>query len=180
MSPPTSPKLKQGGLAGRVLNIMSIKNTLIAICLILLILAIGSLLYHQNVLQPNSAVATPSPKKPIKVHFVKTHPKKDISTSSKAPNEFYQPIIDNNIFRPLGWRPPKKTPQYTLIGTTIPSDGSNAKAFILERQSNQLHTVKVGETLGNVSVKEILSKKVTLREEGKETVLQCEKLQFLR
>lgn len=74
----------------------------------------------------------------------------------------------------------QKTPQYILIGTTITSDGSNAKAFILERQSNRLHTVYVGEILGNIRVKEILSKKVILQEEGKETVLQCGKLQFLR
>ena len=106
--------------------------------------------------------------------------KKAAFTNSETPNEFYQLIVDNNIFRPLGWKPPQKTPQYTLIGTTIASDGSNATAFIVERQSNQFHTVKVGETFGNVSVKEILPKKVTLKKEGEEIVLHCEKNQFLR
>ncbi|MDE0634787.1 MAG: hypothetical protein OXI43_02890 [Candidatus Poribacteria bacterium] len=159
---------------------MSIKNTFIAFCLVLLLIAVGPLLYRQNVLQPNSAVATPSEKKPVEVRFVKSYPNKDINTSSKTSNEFYQLIVDNNIFRPLGWHPPKKTPQYTLIGTTISSNGSDAKAFILERRSNQFHTVKVGETIGNVSIKKILPKKVILQEEGKETVLQCGKLQFLR
>lgn len=159
---------------------MSIKNTLIAICLILLLIAAGPFLYHQHVLQPNSAVATPNLKKSVAVHAVKSNLKKAVPTNSNTPNEFYQLIVDNNIFRPLGWRPPQKTPQYTLIGTTIASDGSDATAFILERQSNQFHTVKVGETFGNVSVKEILSKKVMLQEEGKEIVLQCGKLQFLR
>ena len=159
---------------------MSIKNTLIVICLVLLLIAVGPFLYRQNVLQPTSAVATPSLKKSVEVHAVKSYPNKDTSASSKTPNEFYQLIVDNNIFRPLGWKPPQKTPQYTLIGTTIASDGSNAEAFILEHQSNQFHTVKVGETFGNVSVKEILSKKVTLQEEGEEIVLQYGKLQFLR
>ena len=155
---------------------MSIKNTLIIICLVLLLIAVGSFLYRQ----PNSAVATPIPEKPAAVHAVKSNLKKAALTNSNTPNEFYQLIIDNNIFRPLGWKPPQKTPQYTLIGTTIAADGSHAEAFILERRSNQFHTVKVGETFGNVSVKEILSKKVTLQEEGKEIVLQSGKLQFLR
>lgn len=165
---------------------MSIKNTLIAICLVLLLIAVGPFLYRQNVRQPNSAVATPSLKKSVEVHAVKSNLKKAVLTNSKTPNEFYQLIVDNNIFRPLGWSPPQKTPQYTLIGTTIASDASNATAFILEHQSNQFHTVKVGKTFGNVSVKEILPKKVTLqeegkeKEEGKEIVIQCGKLQFLR
>lgn len=159
---------------------MSTKNTLIAICLVLLLIAVGSFLYRQNVLQPTSAVATPSQKKPVEVHAVKSNQKKAARTNSETSNEFYQLIVDNNIFRPLGWKPPQETPQYTLIGTTIASDGSNATAFIVERQSNQFHTVKVGETFGNVSVKEILSKKVTLQKEGEEIVLQSGKLQFLR
>ena len=159
---------------------MSIKNTLITICLVLLLIAVGPFLYHQHVLQPNSAVATPSLNKSVEVHSAKSNQKKVVRTNNNTPNEFYQLIVDNNIFRPLGWRPPQKTPQYTLIGTTIASDGRNATAFILERRSNQFHTVKVGETFGDVSVKEILSKKVTLQEEGKEIVLHCGRLQFLR
>lgn len=159
---------------------MSIKNSLIAICLVLLLIAVGTFLHRQHLLQPNSAVATPSLKKPVEAHAIKSNMKKAAFTNSETPNEFYQLIVDNNIFRPLGWKPPQKTPQYTLIGTTIASDGSNATAFIVERQSNQFHTVKVGETFGNVSVKEILPKKVTLKKEGEEIVLHCEKNQFLR
>lgn len=159
---------------------MSIKNTFIAICLVLLLIAVGPFLYRQNVLQSTSAVATPSQKKSVEVRSVTSNSKKTVHTHSKTPNEFYQLIVDNNIFRPLGWKPPQKAPQYTLIGTTIASDGSNTEAFILERRSNRFYTVKVGETFGNVSVKEILSKKVTLQEEGKEIVLHCGRLQFLR
>ena len=162
------------------LNTMSTKNTLITICLVLTLVVVGSFLYRQNVLQPTSAVATPSQKKPVEVRSVTSNSKKAAHTNSKTPNGFYQLIIDNDLFRPLGWRPPQKTPQYTLIGTTIVSDGSNATAFILERLSNQFRTVKVGKTFGNVSVKEILPKKVTLQKEGEDIVLHCEKLQFLR
>ena len=159
---------------------MSIKNVLIGSILILLIFALSPFLLRQNTSHLNSAVATPTQVKPVKIRSVKPQPKKDIRTSSETSSEYYQVIIDNNIFRPLGWRPPQKKPQYTLIGTTINTDGSNAKAFILERLSSLSQTVKVGDTFGNATVKEILPKKVTLQEDGKEIVLQCGRLQFLR
>ena len=159
---------------------MSIKNIFIVICLVLLLIGVGPFLYRQTTLQSNSAVATPRPKKPVEVRSIEPNLKKPVHTNSRTSNEFYQPIINNNIFRPLGWKPPQETPQYTLIGTTISSDGSSrATAFILEHRSNQFHTVKAGETFGNASVKTILPKKVTLQEEGKEIVLHCGKLQFL-
>ena len=126
-------------------------------------------------------MATPSnQKKPARVNAVKSNSKKSGQTDSKTPDAFYQVIIDNNIFRPLGWRLPKKPQQYTLIGTISAPDGSNPKAFILKRGSNQLHTVKVGETLGNVTIKEIQAKQVTLQEEGKDIILRGGTLQFLR
>lgn len=160
---------------------MTIKNVLIASSLILLVFTIGTFLYRQNSVQPNSAVATPnSQKKLARVNAVKSNAKTSGWTDSKTLDAFYQVIIDNNIFRPLGWRPPQKPQQYTLIGTISAPDGSNAKAFILKRGSNQLHTVKVGETLGNVTVKEIQAKQVKLQEDGKEITLRCGTLQFLR
>ena len=174
---------KTNRLDGTEPNTMTIKNAFIATCLVLIFITVGTLLYRQNVLQANFAMVTPSKnskKIPEKVHSVTSNPKKSAITNSNTPNEFYQLIIDNNIFRPLGWKPPKKTPQYTLIGTTIASDSSNAKAFILERRSNQLHTVKVGETIDNVTIKEILPKQVTLKEKEKDIILKCGTLQFLR
>ena len=159
---------------------ISIKNALIASCIVLILVAIGPFLYRQNALQPNSVLETSIQKKTVKAHTDKSNTKKSIHTDNKTPGRFYQLIIDNNIFRPLGWRPPEKKLQYTLIGTTTASDGSNAKAFILEGRSNQLHTVKVGETLGNVSIKEILPKQVTLKEKGKDIKLKCGTFQFLR
>ena len=160
---------------------MNIKNVLIASCLVLLVFTIGPFLYRQNTVQPNSAVATPSSQKKLaRVNAVKSNAKTSGRTDSKTPDAFYQVIIDNNIFRPLGWRLPPKPQQYTLVGTTSAPDGSNSEAFILKRGSNQLHTVKVGETLGNVTVKEIQAKQVKLQEDGKEIILRCGTLQFLR
>lgn len=116
----------------------------------------------------------------VKVHSVKPNRKKNSPAENSPPTEYYQLIIDNNIFRPLGWKLPKKEPAYTLLGTINTQNSDYTKAIILERKSNQQYTVKVGDTLGNLHVKEILPKQVTLQTEEKEIVLQCGKLQFLR
>ncbi len=98
--------------------------------------------------------------------------------TDSTPDSFYQTIIDNNIFHPLGWQPPRKQPDYTLIGTTVSQNSADSKAFILERRSNRMHIVKVGDTLDDARVKEIQSKRVTLHEAGKDIVLHGGRLQF--
>ncbi len=98
--------------------------------------------------------------------------------TDSTPDSFYQTIIDNNIFRSLGWQPPRKQPDYTLIGTAVSQNVADSKAFILERRSNRLHTVKVGDTLDDARVKEIQSKRVTLHEAGKDIILHGGRLQF--
>ena len=58
---------------------------------------------------------------------------------------FYQVIIDNNIFRPLDWKPPQYRPAYTLLGTFIATDGSSSTAYIQEHKSNLFYAVSVGQ-----------------------------------
>jgi len=104
--------------------------------------------------------------------------KGEINDLPHNPESFYQFIIDNNLFRSLGWQPPKQQPIYTLIGTAVSQNTSDSKAFILERRSNRFHIVKLGETLGDARVKKIQSKQVTLREKGKDIILQGGRLLF--
>ena len=106
--------------------------------------------------------------------------KEKINAPPHNPASFYQFVIDNNLFRPLGWRTPKKQPNYTLIGTAVSENIAASKAFILERSSNHMHIVKVDEFLGEALVKVIESKRVILNEAGKEIVLYCGRLQFIR
>ena len=47
---------------------------------------------------------------------------------------FYKVIIDNNLFRPLGWTPPKNEPAYSLIGTAVGADGALSQATLLEKE----------------------------------------------
>ena len=118
--------------------------------------------------------------KPVKNDIIKPQLKKHTFTERHSPDDYFKVIVDNNIFRPLGWRPPKKEPEYTLIGTTSNPYSAYSEAIILERRSKQLRTVKVGETFGKVSVKEIKPKQVILDDNGKEIKLTMRSQQFLK
>ena len=92
---------------------------------------------------------------------------------------FYRTIIENNIFRPLGWTPPKPTPVYRLLGTVISTDGTNGRAILQEIASERLHFLTVGDKVGDAMVTEILSKQVTLDNGGQAVTLKMGRLQFL-
>lgn len=92
---------------------------------------------------------------------------------------FYKVIIDNNLFRPLGWTPPNNEPAYSLVGTAVDADGVIAQATLLEKRSNRYHFVTIGEKLGDITVKDIQAKQVVLEKDGKPITLKTETLQFL-
>ena len=87
---------------------------------------------------------------------------------------FYRTIIDNNLFRPLGWTPPRPEEPYRLTGTLIPTDGDTSpKAFLLAIATNTTHIVTLGDTLGkDTTVTAIESKQVTLQTSGQQRTLR--------
>lgn len=123
-----------------------------------------------------------------KVSATETHqrrpPKQNsIQNSEGSPSnnadDFYRVIIEKNIFRPLNWKPIQQAPAYTLLGTSIPTDGDNATAYITERKTNQFFTVKVGEKIVDATVTEIQQKQVTLNKNGKTMHLYMASIPFL-
>ena len=94
-------------------------------------------------------------------------------------SEFYRTIIDNNLFRPLGWTPPKNEPEYNLVGTAVDSNGVISQATLLERRSNRYHFVTVGTELDGMIVKEIQAKKVIMDKVGETVTLNTGSLQLL-
>ena len=97
---------------------------------------------------------------------------------SYDPSDYYQIIVDNNIFRPLGWKPPNKEPEYTLLGTSFDPTGNRSEAFVLEERSNQFHTVSVGDKIGDAIIKEIGKKTVSLYKDGEMITLNS-RVEFL-
>lgn len=92
---------------------------------------------------------------------------------------FYKTIIDHNLFRPLGWTPPKNEPSYSLIGTAVDPNGAISQATLLERRSNRYHFVTIGTKLGDMTVKDIQAKKVTFDKAGETVTLRTGELQLL-
>jgi len=94
----------------------------------------------------------------------------------KAPvKDFYRVIIDNNLFRPLGWTPPRQSFPYRLIGTLIATDGDTPpKAFLQTTNGQKTHAVELGSTLGGWKVQAIAKKQVTLEKDGQPTTLRLE------
>ena len=61
---------------------------------------------------------------------------------------YYRTIIDNNLFRPLGWRPPRPIEPYRLIDTKLATDANTPpQAIIQSTAGEKTYIVTTGETL---------------------------------
>lgn len=85
----------------------------------------------------------------------------------------HRTIIDNNLFRPLGWTPPRPIEPYRLIGTILPRDADTPAEAIIESTTGQTtYIVSIGETLdAETEVVSIESKAVTLSTNGEQRTL---------
>ncbi|MYA70057.1 hypothetical protein F4009_09475 [Candidatus Poribacteria bacterium] len=95
--------------------------------------------------------------------------------------DFYRTIIDNNLFRPLGWTPPRPQEPYRLLGTIIPIDAKlPPKAIIQNTVRNQTYIVTIGDTLDtDTFVTDIQTKHVTVKKNGQQRQLTL-KSRFLQ
>ena len=95
-----------------------------------------------------------------------------------TPSDFYQVIITNNLFRPLGWTKPKTPPAFELIATVMRSKG-NHKALLRNTRNRKVYYAAVGDELeAGVTVEKIESRQVTANENGKLTVYRLKRLNF--
>lgn len=94
---------------------------------------------------------------------------------------FYRTIIDNNLFRPLGWTPPRSQELYRLTGTLIPREGDiHPKAFLLATATQMTHIVTIGDTIGeDTIVIKIEPKQVTLETLGQQRTLRLSTILWL-
>ena len=93
--------------------------------------------------------------------------------------DFYRVIIENNLFRPLGWQRPNRDPEYALVATWIGTRGTVAKALVMERKSSQLYYVAQGEKVGDAIVENIAANQVSLKASDDIVTLKAESMQFL-
>ena len=119
---------------------------------------------------------SPSPPAPVKARTAETESR---SVERPAPRvfdsePFYRTIIENNLFRPLGWTPPRPTEPYRLLGTLLPrSANTPAKAILQTTAGKKTYIVTIGEPLdASTEVVEIKSKQVVLSTEGQRRTLK--------
>ena len=66
---------------------------------------------------------------------------------------YYNPISENNLFRPLGWKKPDSSPKYELIATIISEDYT--RAYIRDVRYGRDYFVGIGDNVGSSVVEEI-------------------------
>lgn len=93
-----------------------------------------------------------------------------------AQPDFYRTIIDNNLFRPLGWTPSRPIEPYRLLGTMVPKDGKiPPQAIIQAAAGNKTHIVSIGDTLdADTKIVDIQPKQVTLDSKGQRRILKLD------
>ena len=118
------------------------------------------------------------PQKPVnskstEFPFDSTQPRRKTEPVRFQDTDFYRTIIDNNLFRPLGWTPARPVAPYRLIGTLVSgaTDGVwVSKAIIAVR--GEVRVVEIGDSLNaETQVLGIDRHSVLLETAGKEQVL---------
>ena len=86
---------------------------------------------------------------------------------------YYRPIIKYNLFRPLGWTPPRPVEPYRLIGTLLPrSENTPPRAILQSTAGQKTYIVTTGEKIeASTEVVSIESKQVTLSTNGQQRTL---------
>ncbi len=97
-------------------------------------------------------------------------------------SDFYRTIINNNLFRPLGWQPSRPREAYRLLGILIPNDGqTEAQAILQSTTAGTTHIVNIGDTLDtDTTVTDIQPKRVTLEKAGQKPRILTLNLTLLR
>ncbi len=96
--------------------------------------------------------------------------------------DFYQTIIDNNLFAPLGTvlnPTPKPGANLTLLATFLREDPAVSTALIENRTTGRQHVLAVGESFGDFQLTEIAEKNVTLSHNKEEIRLALSPIFFL-
>ena len=85
---------------------------------------------------------------------------------------FYNTIIENNIFAPLGYKPPIRTPSYRLIGTHIPYGREIEATAILQETTGQkrVHIANIGTIIDEETIIMDIQEKQVILKKGKRRI----------
>ena len=159
-----------------MLPISHLRRGVISVLIFFVFIVGVSVLFFGRVSVQESAIAVLSPSPP---------PRRVVETSrfvtegfepSLEPfqqTDFYRVIIDNNLFRPLGWTPSRPTEPYRLIGTVLPrSTNTPPKAILETTAGKKTYIVTTGEKIdASTEVVSIQGKQVILSTDGQPRTL---------
>ncbi len=149
------------------------RPSLQALCMVL-VACCGVGLYHRHA---QTQAIPPAP-----VHS-ETHRDAENSRPSEVsgtwkPNQpnaaFYQTIIDNNLFAPLGTqlnKKPRPGGNWKLIATFTTQDPAESSAIVENTATGEQRRVVVGDVIGDATVMTIDAKQVTLDPHGSKPVV---------
>ena len=122
---------------------------------------------------PQPRPQKPIPSESIGFPFDRTQQRRKTESVRFEDTDFYRTIIDNNLFRPLGWTPPRPVSPYQLVGTLVSgaTDGVWVSKAIIAVGS-EMRVVEIGDSLDSeTKVLGIDRRSVLLETAGKEQVL---------
>ena len=102
--------------------------------------------------------------------------------SEDSESDFYQTIIKNNLFAPLGTvlnPKPVVGANLTLLATFLREAPAVSTALIENRTTGRQHVIAVGESIGDFRLTEVQSKNVTLSHNGETARLVLSPIFFL-
>lgn len=115
----------------------------------------------------------PSRRKPKETVAIKVMPVARVRGLDFTPvvfdaEAFKRMIVENNLFRPLDWTPPRRVEPYRLLGTIHPTDDSRPLTAILQTTAgDRTLIVSTGDQIGaSTEVVSIEGKQVTLETDG--------------
>ena len=89
-------------------------------------------------------------------------------------SDFYQTIIKNNLFAPLGTdlhHTPAPGANLTLVGTFLREDPTHSKALVKNTATGQQHLLSIGEGVGEFYLLSVKPKQVVFYHDGTEVPL---------
>lgn len=123
--------------------------------------------------QPRPQRSITSESESVRFPLDRTQPRRKTESVRFQDTDFYRTIIDNNLFRPLGWTPPRPVSPYRLLGTLVSgaTDGVWVSKAIIA-VGGEARVVEIGDSLdAETKVLGIDRHSVLLETAGKEQVL---------
>ena len=145
------------------------------VCLLLVGCLFGNLDRLQET-DPQPQEIPPTPRFPVEVVAPQSDVGSLVLSEPDIDSDFYQTIIRNNLFAPLGTdlhQKPVPGANLKLIGTFVRKDAARSTALIKNETTGQQEMLSIGEGIADdFQVVEIQCQQVTLDHLGKSIVLR--------